>query len=431
MSENQIEILGNREVELLEKNRKINIQKLFTQEGMDSMIAEIQKEAAGFTADITTKKGRDEIKSMAAKVARCKAPIKELAAELKEDSRRFIDGVNAQFNRYEKAMDDLRDEIRKPVNEIEEKEAAELKARQDRLAEIDRLSITRAFDNVEDLKGLLKDLEVAFDFEWGEFQFKAQTSYDEARKYLESEIEKGIKHEAEQAELKRLRQEAAEREQKDREAKIAAEAAEKAKREAEEAAERERKAEEDRRLKAEEDAKRAEAAKKSAEERAKEAERLRKEQEEQAKAQRIIYEREGELLALGMKKMDGHSQFIFENFGVSFDLIIKPEDIWNRELPKIKDQLAQIKKRIEEKAIAEAVEKERLRVEEEKRKEKEAAEKREANKRHRAKIEKEAAAGISKILNAPEIENGTFEEVEKKIIEAIANGEVPHVSINY
>jgi len=70
MSENKIEVITNqREVELLEKNRKINIQKLFTPEGMNSMLAEIEKEVADFSGDITTKKGQAEIKSMAAKVA--------------------------------------------------------------------------------------------------------------------------------------------------------------------------------------------------------------------------------------------------------------------------------------------------------------------------------------------------------------------------
>jgi len=366
----EIEIISidQREIELLEKNRKINLQKLFTPEGMDVMIAEIQKEVADFSADISTKEGRAKIISMAAKVAKCKSPIKNLASELKEESRRLIDGVNAQWNRYEKAMDELRDQIRKPVDEIEEREARILKEKQDRLVEIERLSTTRAFNSVEDVRGLIKDLEQAFDFDWGDFQFAANVRYDAAKNYLESEIEKGIKYEEEQAELTRLRKEAAERAQKDHEEKIAREAAEKAKREAEELAERERKAAIEREAKIEAD-------KKAAEERAKEAERLAIEQAEKAELARIAAEKKAK------------------------------EDA--------------------EKAALEAVEKERLRVAEEKRKEEEAAEKREANKRHRAKINCEASAGLVKLL-----ENLSFPDAEI-LIEAIARGEIKHVQINY
>lgn len=257
MTQNQIEIINSRQIELFDKQRKINLQKLFTEEGMDALISEIEIEAGSFSADVSTKEGRAKIISMAAKVARCKSPIKELATELKDDSRRLIDSVNRRLSRYEAAMDDLRDRIRQPVTEIEEREAAELKARQDRLAEIERLSTTRAFSTVEDVKGLLKDLEIAFDFDnWGEFQFKAEITYQRAKEYLQSELERGIKYEAEQAELQRLRREAAEREQKDREAEIARQAAEKAKREAEqlaqkvarETAEREQKIAEEKRI---------------------------------------------------------------------------------------------------------------------------------------------------------------------------------------
>jgi len=64
MSENQIEIIGNREVELLEKQRKVNLQKLFTPEGMDAIIGTIKKEVADFKADVSTKEGRAKIVSM-------------------------------------------------------------------------------------------------------------------------------------------------------------------------------------------------------------------------------------------------------------------------------------------------------------------------------------------------------------------------------
>ena len=387
--ENQIEIIGNREIELLEKNRKINIQKLFTQEGMDAVIAEIKNEVHVFMADgydVTQKQDRAKIVSMAAKVAKCKAPIKNLSMELKEDSRKFINSVNEQWNRYESEMDALRDKIRKPVDEIEEREAAELKARQDRLAQIQYLNQVNSCaieidDRIKFFEKVAKDIQELAVFDWGDFKFKAESLASEAILVLNLKIADLTRQKEQEAELTQLKKEKAEREQKDREEQIAREAAEKARLEAEERAEKERKAEEARRLQIEEDKKRAEAAKLAAEERAREAERLRVEQEAQAEERRIAAEK------------------------------------------KAKDDA--------EKAAAEAVEKERLRIAEEKRKEDEAAEKREANKRHCAKINNEAAQAIAKILNKLELQECDFETIDKKIVEAIAKGEVPHVKIIY
>jgi hypothetical protein len=374
--ENQIEIINEnqRDVELLEKNRKINLQKLFTPEGMDLIIAEIKKEVADFTADIPTKQdgtcstqSRAKIISMAAKIAKCKSPIKNLASELKEESKKLIDGVNSQWNRYEKAMDDLRDAVRKPVDEIEEREAKILKEKQDRLAEIERLSTTRSFNSLEDLKGLLQDLEQAFNCDWNDFQFMADSLYDKAKNYIELEIEKFIKYEAEQAELAQLKKEKAEREKKDEEERIAKEAEERAKKEAEESI------------------KRAEQAKIDAENRAKESERIAKEQAEKAELARIQAEK------------------------------------------KAKEEA--------ERLAIEAVEKERQRVAENARIEAEENEKRESNKRHRNKIEKKVLADIQLFVRMmTETESiGILSQNEliSLIVKAVASGEIPNLTINY
>ncbi|MBP7710768.1 MAG: hypothetical protein KA100_06855 [Rickettsiales bacterium] len=380
-AENEIHFPNLTEIELLDKKRKINLQKLFTPEGMDLIIAEIQKEVVDFSADISTKEGRAKIVSMAAKVAKCKSPIKNLASELKEESRRLIDGVNAQWNRYESAMDELRDQIRKPVDEIEEKEAAALKGRQDRLAAMENLrgATNGVILESGEFQKLIQEVKNYLDFDWGDFAFRAETLANELIAFFEAREAFAKKAEADAAELAQLKKEAAERAQKDHEEKIAREAAEKAKREAEEAAERERKAAIEREAKIEAD-------KKAAEERAKEAERLAIEQAEKAELARIAAEKKAK------------------------------EDA--------------------EKAALEAVEKERLRVDAEFKKaleveaqKKAAEEKLAANKKHRAKINNEILTAL-KIITAKGIEANDH-ELEKAIIEAIVKGEVPHVQINY
>ena len=384
--------INQREIELLERNRKINLQKLFTPEGMDLMIAEIQKEVADFSADISTKKGRAEIISMAAKVAKCKTPIKNLASELKEESRRLIDGVNAQWNRYESAMDTLRDKIRKPVDEIEEAEAQILAERKERIERIKNHGMLYN-STLHDIKVAIENVGKILDFEnWGEFQFAAENAAKEVLETLENlyaQKEEQIKRDQE---LEQLRAEAAERARKDHEAAIAAEAARKAKfaaemeaakkaKELRDAAEREKLEAEKARLKIEEEKRLAEAAKINAELRAKEAERLAIEQAAQSELARIAAEKKAK------------------------------EDA--------------------EKAAADALKKEQERVAEEKRLADLAAEKLAADKEHRERIEKEAAADIEYLLNAEEEGAESFETISKKIIEAIARGDVAHVQINY
>lgn len=363
---NEIEIINQRDVELLEKTRKINLQKLFTEEGMNEIISAIKAEVKDFKADISTKEGRAEIISMAFKIAKCKAPIKNLASELKEESKKLIDGVNSQWNRYEKEMDTLRDEIRKPVDEIEAEEKRILQEKHDRLNQIEATINPFVASSVAGCQELMQDLENVFNFNWGDFKFKAEEKFNQAKNYLQSQLEKNIKNEAQEAELKQLKKEKDEREKKDREEQIAREAVEKAI------------------IEAEAREKRIEQEKIDAENRAKEAERLRIEQAKIAENNRILAEKKAK------------------------------EDA--------------------EKAVVEAIGRERNRVESEKRKEAEALEKREANKKHRAKINNEALDKISDlIINNIALENGEDDcvEIAKLIIEAIARGEVPHVQINY
>jgi hypothetical protein len=84
---------------------------------------------------------------------------------------------------------------------------------------------------------------------------------------------------------------------------------------------------------------------------------------------------------------------------------------------------AEIAKRREEAAVVLERQRAAAAIEEATRKETEAAEKREANKRHCAKINREVLAAIVALMIP--------EPAAKKIVEAIAKGEIPHTKISY
>lgn len=108
-------------------------------EQLDPIIEKIEKEARSLVPDVSTKKGRDAIASMAHKVARSKTYIdnagKDLVAELKalpkqiDESRRIV----------RERLDALKDEVRRPLTEweaeqerIKAEEADKIKAEEDR-----------------------------------------------------------------------------------------------------------------------------------------------------------------------------------------------------------------------------------------------------------------------------------------------------------
>lgn len=99
---------------------KKNAMAVFTNnDQLDPLIEAIEKEASSLVPDVTTKKGRDAIASMAHKVARSKTYIdnagKDLVAELKalpkqiDESRRVV----------RERLDALKDEVRRPLTEWE------------------------------------------------------------------------------------------------------------------------------------------------------------------------------------------------------------------------------------------------------------------------------------------------------------------------
>lgn len=126
---------------------KKNAMAVFTNnDQLDPLIEAIEKEARRLVPDVTTKKGRDAIASMAHKVARSKTYIdnagKDLVAELKalpkqiDESRRVV----------RERLDALKDEVRRPLTEWEA-EQERIKAEEAMLAlHVEALAMNEDFD---------------------------------------------------------------------------------------------------------------------------------------------------------------------------------------------------------------------------------------------------------------------------------------------
>jgi hypothetical protein len=212
-------------------------------QGLDPYLAKIREEIDGFIPDVTTRKGREAIASIAHKVARSKTALdnigKELVAELKDVPKK----IDAERKRMRDLLDAWKDEVRKPLDEYEAAEAARIAKLQSGIDWFNLRAIENNDLNAEELKTTLAKIEgFVVGEKWEEFEAEAHRAKDAAIKSLNAQLAKRLKEDADQAELAKLRADADAREKADREARIAQEAADKARLEAEQKAQAEREA---------------------------------------------------------------------------------------------------------------------------------------------------------------------------------------------
>ncbi|HBM3155026.1 TPA: hypothetical protein LVL83_000356 [Klebsiella michiganensis] len=260
---------------------KKNAMAVFTNnDQLDPLIEAIEKEARSLVPDVTTKKGRDAIASMAHKVARSKTYIdnagKDLVAELKalpkqiDESRRVV----------RERLDALKDEVRRPLTEWEAEQA---RIAAEKAAEEERQRIEA--EQKAALEALRKQVELdhemallmndAFDREQAEKKAEAERQRIAREEEIKRQAEEKAKREAAEKAQREIDAAAA----REREAILAKERAERERIEAQQRAEREQR-EADERAEREKQAA-VEAERRKAQE---EADRIRREAEQREQA---------------------------------------------------------------------------------------------------------------------------------------------------
>ena len=251
---------------------------VFDSEGkrLEQILAEIETHARALVPDVSTAKGRKEIASTANKVARSKTYLDGLGKDFVAGLKAQAGQVDARRRHLRERLDALKTEVRRPLTELEEAEAARQQRIRELLdrwkherdnaerispsatnkasiaAEIDRISALEVHPDLEDKQSEAQQLKEAILYRLGEKLKQAlEMEAEEQRRAAEAEAERQAEREA-----------------------YAQQAAEKAKREAEQAA----------RLELERERQRAEREKQEAEKAAQaEIERARREAEERTR----------------------------------------------------------------------------------------------------------------------------------------------------
>lgn len=237
---------------------KKNVLSVFTEEGtIDPLLDKIAKEARAFVGDVGTAKGRKEIASMAYKVAQTKVYLDTLGKDLVSEMKELPRKVDASRKIARDFLDNLRDEIRAPLDAWEAEQA---RIESERKAAEEAAALAKQIENDHEMALLMdaefnRQLAAKAEAEAKERAEHERLIAEQAAAQAKAEIEARAKAEVEAAERKALEaQLAAERAERKRLEDIEA-AAVRAK-EAEARAEREKQAAVDaERRRAEEEAK--------------------------------------------------------------------------------------------------------------------------------------------------------------------------------
>ncbi|WP_322885492.1 hypothetical protein U8C32_09435 [Sinorhizobium medicae] len=198
----------------------------FTDEAeFNKLFEAIQEKVDEHKPDVSTKKGRDEIKSLAHKLAKTKVALDRQGFALTEEWRINKKKVDETRGKIKERLEALQASVRKPVDDWDAAEEARLDALKDRFAALDA---DRADANCpsDQIRAVLTEIEATeIGVDWQEYQDEAALAKERAVNALRQNLATAEKREADARELEELRALKAAKEEEDRQRCEAEEAA--------------------------------------------------------------------------------------------------------------------------------------------------------------------------------------------------------------
>lgn len=226
-------------------------QEVFVPNGTDSLMAIVEGEMEKFRAanhDVNTEAGRKAIGRMDRLLASSKVGVDELRKDFTLELRNKVDAINAEGNRFKARMEELQDEVSKPLEAWKQKEKDRVEALNRRIEAIKLLdSQTVPNESAASLEQRLTSLEGLTGrdtgLDWQDFKELATETYDAVKASLMNKLTHARVFEAQQAEIQKLRDAEALRNKEAEDERLRKEGEEKAKQQQQEqtaAAERNR-----------------------------------------------------------------------------------------------------------------------------------------------------------------------------------------------
>lgn len=180
-----------------------NAPAIFGHNSLSRFVDMVRAEVVGEVPDLTTDKGRKRIASLAAQVARSKTALDGTGRAYLKKLKEMPKGIEAELRDFITAMDALRDEVRKPLNEWEAEQSAAAAVIQDAIDElVNYYTLPEDCDSqairfrIAQLEAPVPTVEV-----FGDRLEEAEMKRKHGIAMLTEALEKRKKYEAEQAEL--------------------------------------------------------------------------------------------------------------------------------------------------------------------------------------------------------------------------------------
>ena len=201
----------------IEQISEENAPAIYVAGGLKQFIDLVKGEIEGEVPDLTTRKGRERIASLAAKVSKSKTAVEKPGRDYLRRLKEMPKVVEAELREFVTKMDTLRDETRRPLTEWEAAEDARIDRHNDRLNWLKTLADDLGELSSLHIKGLIAKAEgMQLGSHWDEFEAEAGNAKDKVLTTLRAALLKREQFETEQAELASLRREAEERAEQDR-----------------------------------------------------------------------------------------------------------------------------------------------------------------------------------------------------------------------
>ena len=201
----------------IEEISEANAPAIYVAGGLQQFIDLVKGEVEGEVPDLKTRKGRERIASLAAKVSKSKTAVEKPGRDYLRRLKEMPKVVEAELREFVTKMDALRDDTRRPLTEWEAAEDARIDRHNDRLNWLKTLADDLGELTSLHIKGLIAEAEgMQLGAHWEEFEAEAANAKDKVLTTLRAALLKREQFEAEQAELARLRREAEKRAEQDR-----------------------------------------------------------------------------------------------------------------------------------------------------------------------------------------------------------------------
>lgn len=218
-----------------------NAPAIYVTGGLNQFLQAVTAEVTAEVPDLTTRKGRERIASLAAKVSKSKTAVEKPGRDYLKRLKEMPKVVETELREFVTKMDALRDATRQPLTDWEKAEDARVDAHNEGIQRLKDMAVFEATPTAAHVAQVIADLElVALDDSWQEFLPEAAQVKDRSLATLRALLADRTKHEAELAAIAQFNAEQAKREQEARDAEIARKASEQARIDAEQKAQAER-----------------------------------------------------------------------------------------------------------------------------------------------------------------------------------------------